>query len=304
MPSPATHSQRGLPIDDIITIAHITDCPTVTVHAGRCYQALIDSGAAISLIRHPTYKQIEDCYKTPIQPTAVKLNTADGSPMTTLDSTALHLHIADFRFTHNFIICNQLLDTELIFGIDIQKKFSLSYASDKDQQCYIQQNGKFLAFTHATTQKATIGTVKATLKILPRHNGVVPIKLSGPLITTDTAHFDMDDSTPKGRDPNINIIDGIHKIKDRSTVNVLISNYTNKHLTFHKGKYVGHLELIELHSTDQRQTHQANSITLKKIMSKTVMSDTFDPPHHKISTLVQNSLELSLKEYESQFPPG
>ena len=57
---------------------------------------------------------------------AAKLNTADGSPMTTLGSTALHLQIADFKFMHNFIICDQLPNTELIFSIDIQK-FSLSY---------------------------------------------------------------------------------------------------------------------------------------------------------------------------------
>ena len=132
MPSPTAHSRRGLPHEDIITIAYITDCPTVTVHAGKCYQALIDSGATISLIRHSTYKQIEDCYKTPIWPMAAKLNTVDGSPITTLGSTPLHLQIADFKFTHIFIICNQLPDTELIFGIDIQKKFSLSYAWDKD----------------------------------------------------------------------------------------------------------------------------------------------------------------------------
>ena len=82
-----------------------------------------------------------------------------------------------------------------------------------------------MAFTHAKTQKATIGTVKSTLKVPPRHNGVVPIKTSGPLITTHTAHFIVDDSTPKDRDPNINIIDGIYKIKDRLMVNILISNY-------------------------------------------------------------------------------
>ena len=176
------------------------DSPTVTVHAGKCYQVLIDSGAAISLIRHSTYKQIEDCYKAPIQSMAAKLNTADGSPMTTLGSTALHLRIADFKFMHNFITCNQLPDTELIFGINIQKKFPLSYAWDKDKQCFVQQNGKFLTFTHANTQKAAIGTVKSTLKIPPRHNGVVLIKFSGPLITTHTAHFVTDDSTPKGRE--------------------------------------------------------------------------------------------------------
>ena len=106
-----------------------------------------------------------------------------------------------------------------------------------------------------------IGTVKSTLKIPPRHNGVVPIKVSGPLITTHTAYFITDDSTPKGRDPNISIINGIHKIKDRTSVNILISNYTNKHLTFHKGEYIGHLEPAVIDATDQKDTHQVNCYT-------------------------------------------
>ena len=58
---------------------------------------------------------------------AAKLNTTDGSPMMPLVSTALHLRIADLKFTHNFIICDQLPDMKLIFGIDIQKKSALSY---------------------------------------------------------------------------------------------------------------------------------------------------------------------------------
>ena len=129
----------------------------------------------------------------------------------------------------------------------------------------------------------------------------MPIRISRPLITTDRAHFITDDSTPKGKDPNINIIDGIHKIKDRSTVNVIVSNYTNKHLTFHKGEYIGHLEPLELKSTDQGETHQAKSISLKKMMSKTITSDTFNPPCHKVSTLVQTSLKSLLEEYDLQF---
>ena len=90
------------------------DCATITVHAGKCYKALIDSGAAISLLRYSTYKNIKDSYKTPIQPTTAKFNTADGSPMTALGMTALHQRIAEFIFTHNFIICNRLPDTEII----------------------------------------------------------------------------------------------------------------------------------------------------------------------------------------------
>ena len=98
-------------------------------------------------------------------------------------------------------------------------------------------------------------------QIPPRHNGVVPIKISRPSITTDTAHFIADDSTHKGKEPYIDIIDGIHKIKGRSTVNVIVSNYTNKHLTFHKGKYIRHLEPLELKPIDQEETHKTNSIT-------------------------------------------
>ena len=256
MPSPSTNSWRGPTSNNAITIAHITDCSTVTIHAGKCYRALIDSGAAISLIRHSTYKQIDDHYRTPLQSTAAKL---------------------------------------------FQRKFSLSYAWDKDHQCYIQRNGKFLSFTHATHQKATIGTVKSTLKIPPRHNGVVPIKISGPSITTDIAHFIVDDSMHKGKDPNINFIEGIHRIKDRSTVNIIISNYTNRHLTFHKGKYVGHLKPLESHFIDQTEQQPAYSVNLQKMMSETITSDTFNPPHHELSPSSRNNLTALLEEYDSQF---
>ena len=85
-------------------VALITDCLTITIHAGKCYKAVTDSGAAISLIRYSTYQLIDDSFKTPIQLPSTKLNTADGSPMTALGMTALHHRIADFKFTHNFII--------------------------------------------------------------------------------------------------------------------------------------------------------------------------------------------------------
>ena len=78
------------------------DCPMITVHAGKYFKALINSGDAISLLWYSTYKNIENSFKSPIQPPTAKLNTADGSPMTALGMTALHLRIAEFKFTHNF----------------------------------------------------------------------------------------------------------------------------------------------------------------------------------------------------------
>ena len=56
-----------------------------------------------------------------------------------------------------------------------------------------------------------------------------------------------------------------------------------------------------LDSTDHRDAHHANSVTLKKMMSETITPDTFDPPRHELSTRIQDSLKLLLQEYKSQF---
>ena len=81
--------------------------------------------------------------------------------MTALGMTALHLRIADFKFTHNFIICDRLPDMEIIFGNHVEKEFSLSYTWD-------------------------------------------------------------------------NIVNDIHNIKGKTSVNILVSNYTNKHIPLTK----------------------------------------------------------------------
>ena len=101
VPSPSSdfHEQGGLPSNNQVTVALITDGLTITVHAGKCYKAPIDSAAAKSLIRCSTYQSTDSSLKTPIQATTTKLNMADGSPMMALGMTALHLRIAYFKFT-------------------------------------------------------------------------------------------------------------------------------------------------------------------------------------------------------------
>ena len=157
-PSPSSdpHEQAGLSSNKHVTIGLITDCPTITVHTGKHYIALTDSGAAISLVRYSMYQNIDDSLKTAIQTISIQLNTVDGSPMKALGMTTLQLRIADFKFSHNFIICNRLPETKLLFGIDVQKKFSLSYALDKEKNCYIQKEGRFLTYIRNCEQKAAL----------------------------------------------------------------------------------------------------------------------------------------------------
>ena len=58
---------------------------------------------------------------------------------------------------------------------------------------------------------------------------------------------------------------------------------------------------MDNNTIDQQETHQTNSVTLKKMMAETVTPDTFNTPCHELSTAVQNDLDLLLWEYESQF---
>ena len=145
--------------------------------------------------------------------------------MTTLGMTALYLWIAEFKVTHNFVTCDKLPDTEIIFDKDIQKKFSLSYTWDKEKNCYILRDGKLLTYTWNCEQKVTIGTVKSSLKIPLYHSGVVPIKITGPVIKEHMAYFNPDQNSTKGRDPNINIINSIHKIKGNMCQHHIIKLY-------------------------------------------------------------------------------
>ena len=146
--------------------------------------------------------------------------------MTALGMTALHLRIVDFKFTHNFHDLQQATRHGNYFWHRCSKEvLNIIHAWDKEKNCYIQRDGKFLTYTRPCEQKATIGTVKSSLKIPPRHDGVIPIKFTGPAIKDHMAYFITDENSTKGRDPNINIISGIHCIKGKTSVNVLVSNY-------------------------------------------------------------------------------
>ena len=136
-------------------------------------------------------------------------------------------------------------------------------------------------------QKATIGIVKLTLKILPRHNGIILIKITGQAINEHMVYFITDEDSTKGRGPNINIINSIHDIRGKTSVNILVSNYMNKHIMFNKGEYVGHLEPAievsvdsDLPSHAQPDTHSTNSVTTQWMMAEWVNPDTFHPPQH------------------------
>ena len=114
------------------TIGLVSDCLTVTVHAGKCFKALIDSGDTISLMCTSLYNMIEDCYKTSILPAVIHLRTVDGSPMSFMGKATLHLCIANVKFSHTFFICDRLLETDFLLGLTYRN--FLSYCWDLHQK--------------------------------------------------------------------------------------------------------------------------------------------------------------------------
>ena len=112
----------------------------------------------------------------------------------------------------------------------------------------------------------------------------MPINIKGHLIKGHTAYFICDQDSKKGKDPNIHIIDGICNIKGKTYVNVLISNYTNKHITSKKEEYVGHLEppIEDMQQIpEDPESPTTHSITTERMIAKKVELDTFKPPCNK-----------------------
>ena len=223
--------------------------------------------------------------------------------MTLLGITVLHLQIADFKFTHYFIIYDRLPDTETIFGIDAQKNSHYVMLWIKRRIFTYKKEDRFLTYTQNCEQKATIGIIKSTLKIPPRHNGIIPIKIKGQSIIGQTACFISDQESTKGMDPNINIVSGILNIKGKTSVNILVLNYSNKHVTFNKGAYVGHYAAT-IESSDEEKNldpqgntddHTRSSVTTNQMMSEQVEPNAFEPPHHKLKPNIKTKLDALLK---------
>ena len=107
---------------------------------------------------------IEDCYRTCILPAAVNLQTADGSPMSSTGKASLHLQIADFKISHTSVICGRLPEADFLFGIDLQKPYSLSYCWDSNRHLFIQREASILTYTINKEDLDNIALVQSMLK--------------------------------------------------------------------------------------------------------------------------------------------
>ena len=93
------------------------------------------------------------------------------------------------------------------------------------EQTSLHTNGRFFPDIHQKQEDLyNIALVKSTPTIPPRHNSAVPIRIIGYDLQGQVAYFSSYQHTKKELDPNIHILDGIHNIKGKSTLYVMVAN--------------------------------------------------------------------------------
>ena len=254
----------------------------------------MDSGAAVSLIHLQTYKLMPDTLKTAITlPGELKtLTTADGSPMYITGHATITLHLKNLRVTHHFIVVESLM-TDVILGIDFQREYRISYDWDEEKWCYIKHKGQLLCYTEDMESGINRVSVAKTIRIPPKHNGVISIFIKGHDIKTPTACFIRSQYT----DPEVKLIDRVHDILHNVTLQVLVINNSNQHVNFLKGMKIGHLEP----PIDELMQRPINSATTQWMLPKTVKPDSFTPPKYQLDATIQQQLDYLLRTFKDQF---
>ena len=132
-----------------------------------------------------------------------------------------------------------------------------------------------------------------TIRIPPKHNGVISVSIKGHDIKTPTACFIRSQYT----DSEVRLIDGVHDISHNARLQVLVINNSNQHVNFLKGMKIGHLEP----PIDDLTQIPINSLTTQWMLPKTIKPDSFTPPKYQLDPNTQQQLDNLLGTFRDQF---
>ena len=136
-------------------------------------------------------------------------------------------------------------------------------------------------------------SVAKTIRIPPKHNGVISVSIKGHDIKTPTACFLGSQYT----DTDVKLVDGVHNISRNTTLQVLVINNSNHHVNFPKGMKIGHLEP----PIDDLTQILINSATTQRMLPETVKPDSFMPPKYQLEPTIQQQLDFLLRTFKDQF---
>ena len=183
--------------------------------------------------------------------------------------------------------------TDIILGIDCQREYRISYDWDEEKRCYIRYKGQFLCYTEDMESRINQVSVAKTIRIPPKHNRAISVSIKGHDIKTPTACFIGSQYT----DTEVKLIDRVHDILRYATLQVLVINNSNHHVSFPKGIKIGHLEP----PIDDLAQIPINSTTTQRMLPETVKLDSFTPPKYQLDSTTQQQLDFLLRTFKDQF---
>ena len=136
-------------------------------------------------------------------------------------------------------------------------------------------------------------SIAKTIRIPPKHNRAISVSIKGHDIKTPTACFVGSQYT----DMEVRLIDGVHDISRNATLQVLVINNSNQHMSFPKGMKIGHLEP----PIDDLTQISINSATTQWMLPETVKPDSFAPPKYQLDSTTQQHLDNLLGTFKDQF---
>ena len=92
------------------------------------------------------------------------------------------------------------------------------------------------------------------------------------------------------------MLDSIYNIQAKSTLHVVVANYTHKHAMLNKGQCIGHIET----SIDHIPQTAINSLTTQMMLDEPIQPDSFTPPSHTLPDDVSKSVNQQLQLFKSQ----
>ena len=108
------------------------DCPQLKLNVnGQNMNAVLDTGAKVTLINKPLFDQIPQKCKTPLHPSILKLRAANMSEIDNAGVSDITFKLGNTMFCHKFVV-SKSLGKEILLGVDFifANKIKLLYHDD------------------------------------------------------------------------------------------------------------------------------------------------------------------------------
>lgn len=293
------------------------ELPIIGIKFGNfCVNALLDTGANLSLIESNILESIKNLTKIEYVSRMVKIQTLDKSSIPYMSAVNLKFKIQNKWFQNLFYVtkdnwhCNYqcilgydfvqrnkiLLDTvnqKLIIG-NVQLDFQSASPHETDIIALDENNQNF-----SDKQINNLARVVSNITIQPGTSEVIPLKISADKINHDQILL-----IPTNKKQQLTTTESIHSLnKNEKYIHTIVENNTNEEIILRKKQIFGKIENfdnLDFVTPKKKQIYQVNNLNLKNVkeLRKKEINKTDFNLDHLEKDQKEELLEFLMKNYQ------